>query len=130
LKEEVMRDKTRILIVEDEVLIAHQLRRKLDGLGYEVIAIVTNGLDALRIAADETPDLVLMDIVIQGDMDGIETADILIKDHHIPVIYLTAYAERHPAPRRGHARLWLHPQALQRARGARHDQDDPEPLRA
>ncbi len=88
-----MRDTPRILIVEDEVLIAHQLRRKLEGLGYEVVAIVTNGLDALRIAADETPDLVLMDIVIQGDMDGIEAADILIKDHHIPVIYLTAYAD-------------------------------------
>jgi EAL domain-containing protein (putative c-di-GMP-specific phosphodiesterase class I)/AmiR/NasT family two-component response regulator len=86
-------NKTRILIVEDEVLIAHQLRRKLEGLGYQVIGLATNGRDALRIASDDKPDLALMDIVIQGDMDGIETADALIKDHNIPVIYLTAYAD-------------------------------------
>lgn len=88
-----MRDKKRILIVEDEILIAHQLRRKLEALDYEVVGIATNGRDALRIAAEAIPDLVLMDIVIQGNMDGIETADLLIKDHHIPVIYLTAYSD-------------------------------------
>ena len=88
-----MAKKVRILIVEDELLIANQLKRKLEQLGHEVVAIVTNGRDALRVAAEVHPDLVLMDIVIQGDMDGIETADALIRDHNIPVIYLTAYAD-------------------------------------
>ena len=82
-----------ILIVEDELLIARQLKKKLMRLGYSVTGIVSSGEEAIQEVEDKQPDLVLMDIVIKGDMDGIETAEIIQRDFHKPVIYLTAYAD-------------------------------------
>jgi AmiR/NasT family two-component response regulator len=88
-----MQGQTRILIVEDEILIAHQLSAKLQRFGYHVVGIVASGLEAIREAASHRPDLVLMDIVITGDMDGTEAGTIIRRDYGIPVIYLTAYAD-------------------------------------
>ena len=65
--------KARILIVEDEVIIALQLEEKLRSLGYEVTAKVNNADDAIQKAEEDKPDLILMDIRIQGDKDGIDT---------------------------------------------------------
>jgi diguanylate cyclase len=85
--------KAKILIVEDELLIANNLSRKLTKLGYVIVEIVSSGKDAIQIAGEKQPDLVLMDIVIQGDMDGIEAATEISQKYGIPVIYLTAYAD-------------------------------------
>ncbi len=82
-----------ILIVEDELLIARQLASKLKKLGYNIIDIVSSGEDALQVAQEKSPKLILMDIVIQGDMNGIETAAKIYNNYSIPVIYLTAYAD-------------------------------------
>lgn len=86
-------DETTVLIVEDELLIAKGLARKLKNLGYTVAGIVASGDAALERAETEKPDIVLMDIVIQGDIDGIETAQQIRQRFAIPVIYMTAYAD-------------------------------------
>ncbi|MGD1809522.1 two-component system response regulator [Dapis sp. BLCC M126] len=82
-----------ILIVEDELLIARQLASKLKKLGYNIIDIVSSGEDAIQVAKEKCPRIILMDIVIQGDMNGIETAGKIYNKYRIPVIYLTAYAD-------------------------------------
>ncbi|PSO47949.1 MAG: response regulator [Cyanobacteria bacterium SW_9_44_58] len=84
---------TKIFIVEDEFIIAKGLARKLDKLGYQVVGIVSSGEEALIQIQKTTPDLVLMDVLIEGEMDGIETATQLLREFNIPVIYLTAYSD-------------------------------------
>ncbi|MEW5801245.1 MAG: response regulator [bacterium] len=86
-------DKARILIVEDEIIIAKSLQVKLEDKGYSVCAVVSSGERAVQKAEEEMPDLVLMDIVLAGDMDGIEAARQIRSRFDIPVIYLTAYAD-------------------------------------
>jgi signal transduction histidine kinase len=83
----------RILVVEDERIVALHLQVMLQGLGYEVVANVANGEQALQTIEETPPDLVLMDIHIEGEIDGIETAARIPASHHIPVVYLTAYSE-------------------------------------
>jgi signal transduction histidine kinase len=82
-----------ILIVEDELLIAKNLSHKLESLGYQIVGIVSSGADAIQRAGEMEPDLILMDIVIKGDIDGIETAVIINQKFDIPIIYTTAYAD-------------------------------------
>ncbi|MBD1829931.1 ATP-binding protein [Microcoleus vaginatus GB1-A2] len=82
-----------ILIVEDELLIAKNLSYKLEKLGYKIADIVSSGADAIQRAGEMEPDLILMDIVIKGDIDGIETAAIINQELDIPIIYTTAYAD-------------------------------------
>ncbi|MEO6862059.1 MAG: response regulator, partial [Microcoleus sp.] len=82
-----------ILIVEDELLIAKNLSHKLEKLGYQIADIVSCGADAIQRAGEIKPDLILMDIVIKGDIDGIETAAIIHQELDIPIIYTTAYAD-------------------------------------
>ncbi|MBU7026550.1 MAG: response regulator, partial [Theionarchaea archaeon] len=82
----------RIMIVEDERIVAEDIRRSLENLGYTVSAMVSSGEEAIE-KAEDNPDLVLMDIVLRGDMDGIETAQQLKSQFNIPVVYLTAYAD-------------------------------------
>jgi CheY-like chemotaxis protein len=83
----------RILIVEDEFLIAQELQKRLESLGYQVIAAVDNGKEAMRLAGENPPHVALMDIRLRGEMNGIETAAALQREFGIPSIYLTAYAE-------------------------------------
>jgi len=85
--------KINILIVEDELLIAKNLSYKLEKLGYEIVGIVCSGADAIQRAIEMKPDLILMDIVIKGDIDGIETAALINQELDIPIIYTTAYAD-------------------------------------
>lgn len=82
-----------ILIVEDELLIAKNLSHKLEKLGYQIADIVSSGADAIQRAGEIKPDLILMDIVIKGEIDGIETAAIIHQELDIPIIYTTAYAD-------------------------------------
>ena len=86
--------KGRILVVEDEFLVAHQISLLLDDLGYLVVDTVAEGCEAVEAAARELPDLVLMDIGLRGEMDGVEAASIIKRDLNLPVVYLTAYHNR------------------------------------
>jgi DNA-binding response OmpR family regulator len=83
----------RILIVEDDATIALGLRMLLYHWGYDVIAVAASGEHALVLAAAEPPDLVLMDVRLEGRMDGIETASVLRFQHHMPVLFLTAQTD-------------------------------------
>lgn len=83
----------RILIVEDERLIAIDLQRRLTLLGYSVVGNVAAGAQAITAASQLQPDLVLMDIRLQGEMDGIEAALRIQADRSVPIIYLTAYVD-------------------------------------
>jgi PAS domain S-box-containing protein len=84
----------KILIVEDERITAEDLAEVLKDLGYQVTAVVSSGEEAIREAQTNPPDLVLMDIRIKGEMDGSETARILRERFNVPVVYLTAHADR------------------------------------
>ena len=83
----------RLLVVEDERIVALHLRQQLIKLGYDVGPPVASGRQALRQIEESHPDLILMDIHIEGELDGIETAARISTDHRIPVVYLTAYSE-------------------------------------
>jgi diguanylate cyclase (GGDEF)-like protein/PAS domain S-box-containing protein len=84
----------RLLIVEDEAVIALDLAQRLKDLGYEVVGIAASGARALELATAQRPDLVMMDIVIKGPIDGIETARRIRAEIDVPVIFLTAYSDR------------------------------------
>ena len=84
---------TKILVVEDEAIVALDLRTQLTQLGYEVVETVARGEAALVAAETHHPDLVLMDIRLPGKMDGVEAADIIRKRFQLPVVYLTAHAD-------------------------------------
>lgn len=85
--------KYRILIVEDEKIIAKDLELRLLNMNYEVAASVSTGKEAIATVRSEPVDLILMDIMIDGDIDGIETAELIHQQMDVPVIYLTAYAD-------------------------------------
>ena len=84
---------TKVLIVEDEAVVALHLRRELSGIGYVVTGVATAGAQALKMIDEVFPDIVLMDIHLKGDLDGIETAKLIPRYLHIPVVFLTAYSE-------------------------------------
>ncbi len=83
----------KILIVEDEKILAIGLKRKLENLGYAVTGLASSGAEAIESVKKIQPHLVLMDIVLKGAMDGIEAAKFIVNFYDIPVIYLTAYAD-------------------------------------
>lgn len=82
-----------ILVVEDEGIVARDIQHRLKHLGYLVLATASSGEEAVQCAAELRPDLVLMDIVLAGEMDGIQAAEEIRVRYDIPVIYLTAYAD-------------------------------------
>jgi PAS domain S-box-containing protein len=84
----------RILIVEDDAIVARDLRASLTKMGYFVTGVAAAGEEALEMAGENRPDLVLMDIMFDGDIDGIETAQRMRDEHDVPVIYLTAYGDQ------------------------------------
>jgi diguanylate cyclase (GGDEF)-like protein/PAS domain S-box-containing protein len=85
--------KMRILIVEDESIIAEDIRHSLENLHYAVPAVASSGEEAVEKAAEVRPDLVLMDIRLKGKMDGVEAAGLMRDRFNIPVVYLTAHAD-------------------------------------
>jgi len=85
-----MSKKTTILIVEDEMIIAANIALQLNTLGYEVSGIVPRGEEALIHIKEHEPDILLLDINLKGQLDGIQTAEIMQQTHNIPIIYLTA----------------------------------------
>lgn len=85
--------KTQILVAEDETIIAMDIEMSLRNLGYEVVAIVPSGEQAIKKVAENKPDLVLMDIVLKGRMNGIEAAKRIRSRFRVPVVFLTAFAD-------------------------------------
>ncbi len=85
--------KTNILIVEDESIVAKDIQHSLKKLGYIVVGICSTGEDAIKTVEEVKPDLVLMDIMLKGEMSGIEAAGQIREKFNIPIIYLTAYAD-------------------------------------
>lgn len=88
-----MDKKIKILVVEDERIVGEDIRQSLKSLGYTVSAITSSGREALKKTEEKQPDLILMDIVIHGEISGIETAEHIRSVFDIPVVYLTAYAD-------------------------------------
>ena len=85
--------KIKILIVEDEFIIAIDLKKTLEKLGYEVLAHVSKGDDAIAHAYNDNPDLILMDIMLDGQMSGIQAAEAIKQKYNIPIVYLTALTD-------------------------------------
>lgn len=85
--------KTKILVVEDNGIMAEQLQQILKRMNYDVPATADSGAGALKEAEKHSPDLVLMDIKLKGDMDGIETAEAIRRRFNVPVIFTTAYVD-------------------------------------
>lgn len=87
-------NKTRVLIVEDEAIISQSLQYMLENLGYDVAAICTNGEEAVDKVEQLKPDIVLMDIQLGAEMDGIEAAQKIKELHSVPpLVYITAYSD-------------------------------------
>jgi PAS domain S-box-containing protein len=94
--------KARILVVEDERLVATDISQCLQQLGYKVIATAVSAVEALRQAVLKSPDLVLMDIKLKGGIDGVQAAEALYERMDIPVVYLTAFADVETVERAKH----------------------------
>lgn len=86
-------ESARVLVVEDEKILALGMKQKLEKMGHIVVDMVDKGEKAVISAQKYLPEIILMDIVLKGDMDGIEAAQIIRKEMKIPIIYLTAYAD-------------------------------------
>src|SRR3954447_17296441 len=82
----------RILLVEDEILIAEDARLHLERMGYVVVGTAASGSEAVQEAAELRPDLILMDVRLQGAMNGVEAAGRMRSQADIPIIYVTAHA--------------------------------------
>jgi CheY-like chemotaxis protein len=89
-----METRKTILVVEDEPVVAMDLQQSLERLGYDVPGTAASAEEALRLAEQKRLDLALIDIRIEGSLDGIATAEILRSRFGVPVIYLTAHADK------------------------------------
>ena len=88
-----MKKNIKLLIVEDELIVAENISRNLKQQGYEIVGIVSTGEEAIQEAIANHPDLVLMDIMLPGDIDGIKAAYTIHTQLQIPIVYMTAYAD-------------------------------------
>ena len=93
MREDTGSVKTKVLIVEDESIVAKDIQQRLRNLGYDVPAIASTGESAISQINEQRPDIILMDIRLKDGMDGVETAEKILKRFNIPVVYLTAYAD-------------------------------------
>ncbi|MGV7929893.1 MAG: response regulator [Spirochaetota bacterium] len=112
------------MLVEDDTIIGRYLSEVLEEGGYDVIQCLSNGRDALRAAVPLKPDLVLMDISLPGDIDGVEVAKRFKTLHDLPVVFITAHSDRKTIERGARCRLlWLCAEAHHRRPGIRGDRD-------
>lgn len=84
---------TNVLVVEDESIVSKDIQNSLKKLGYTVVGAANTGETAVKLALEHMPDIILMDIMLKGEMNGIEVAETIRKEANIPVIFLTAYAD-------------------------------------
>jgi CheY-like chemotaxis protein len=82
-----------ILIVEDEILVARDIESKLKKMGHSVCGIASSGREAINMCGEFMPSLIMMDITIEGDMDGIQTAEVIEEKYNLPVVFLTAHSD-------------------------------------
>jgi two-component system response regulator LytT len=82
-----------VLVVEDESIVSKDIQHSLKKLGYHIAGAAATGEKALELIKTESPDIILMDIMLKGDMSGIDVAEIVKNDYNIPIIFLTAYAD-------------------------------------
>ncbi|MBI2257939.1 MAG: response regulator [Flavobacteriia bacterium] len=82
-----------VLVVEDESIVSKDIQHSLKKLGYNVVGAAATGEKALELVRSEGPDIVLMDIMLKGSMNGIEVSEVIKKEFNLPVIFLTAYAD-------------------------------------
>ena len=82
-----------VLIVEDESVVALDLKLQLKKLGYEVSHLADSGEQAIEFASQQHPDIILMDVRLRGNMDGIQAAEVIRRDHDIPIIFLTSHSD-------------------------------------
>ena len=82
-----------IMVVEDESIVAEDMKAMLEGFGYAVPAVAFSGEEAVKKAFDTHPDLVLMDIGLPGEMNGLEAGARIWEELKIPIVYVTAYAD-------------------------------------
>jgi len=88
-----MREKMKVMVVEDDAIIGMDIEHRVRRLGYEVTGVADNAEEAVELAADTKPDIALMDIRLRGDIDGIDTARMLKEQFSLPVIFITAYSD-------------------------------------
>ena len=86
--------KEKILIVEDNASFAVAVKDYLISFGYEVVGIAKRGMEAIKLAGELLPDLIIMDIHLEGAMDGIDAANQIMEKHNIPAVYLTAHSDQ------------------------------------
>ena len=96
-----MNEKLKLLIVEDEYLVAFHLQEQLRQLGYDVGQLVATGEEAVKNVEQEQPDVILMDMRLAGEMDGMQAAQEIRSSYEIPIIFLTGYANREVKDRVG-----------------------------
>lgn len=98
----------KILIVEDEIIIAMDIQYTLESLGYKVSGVVSSGEESIEKASQTYPDLVLMDVKLKGSMDGIRAAEEIYERFGIPIVYLTAYGDEDVLERMKKAKMFSH----------------------
>ena len=82
-----------ILIVEDESIVGLDIQKRLRRMGYQALEVVSTGKEAIEYVERKLPDLILMDIEIHGDIDGVETANRIRERFGVPIVYLTAFSD-------------------------------------
>ena len=87
------KNKPKIIIVEDEWIIANDIKVNLEKFGYHVPSIISSGEEAIEKAKSDNPDMFIMDIVLQGNLDGTEAAKLISSRFDIPIVFLTAYTD-------------------------------------
>lgn len=85
--------KINVLVVEDESIVSKDIQHSLTKLGYQVVGAASTGEKAIELANSEHPDVILMDMMLKGEMNGVEAAEIIRREFKIPIIFLTAYAD-------------------------------------
>lgn len=93
-----MKKKIKVLVVEDEMIVAQYISMELEANGYEVCGYVATGEEAVKKAEQEEPDLILMDINLAGKTDGIEAAQEILEHRKIPIIFMTGYSQQEFSP--------------------------------
>ncbi|MFO7448411.1 MAG: response regulator [Ignavibacteriaceae bacterium] len=83
----------KILVVEDENIIALDIKSRLKNLGYYVAAVVPSGEEAIKVIEEVNPDLVLMDIALRGKINGLQAAESITRNYNIPVIFVTSFSD-------------------------------------
>ena len=84
---------TTILLVEDEGIVAQDLEETVTQLGYQVVGVASEGVQAICMAGELRPQLIIMDVGLKGDIDGIQAAQLIQENTHVPVIFLTGHRD-------------------------------------